>query len=1391
MKIKKIIAFLCVFSMIFSTTATFATEVTVENIVGTENIVSNNEENTEQEPIIVSANGEEAIEQETTDETTEVITELAEEHVLDVATEEVTVDENEVNEELEMFAETSSSWVTAPQLIAGAKTAFNLPSSGSVAWFRIDVENDDEAIKLSFDGFDSTSNYIYVRLYKGVDLENNSNASYFQRMGTFKTDMTRTYKVPEAGSYYVNVILDNNNNVLENDVNISYTIVAPDSYECNDTWENATELIQDVDSSYTLNGQNDVDWFKITVANDTDAIKLVMSNFDYTVKRVSYYLYRGTDLEVGKTNYIDSYTGFYTNMSRNFKVNEAGDYYVKIVMYESGSEWNEKALKIRYEIVDGDANENNETKENATYLTDSVPMEFTMTGHNDVEWFCFDTTMENETVTLTIDGFETDYSNQINIYLYDGNTENTVFRASPNSYYTRTASFINVGTKYIKISVCDGKISENPLKITYSGGTGKKDFNEANNTWQTATPLTKDSELQFNLPADTDSDWFVFDVDNPDEAVELSFTGFEPSSAAVCYSFYSGEDLNKYGNNANSLYYSYGFSQAFNRKYKVTEPGKYYINVRLYNGGTSITEYLTVKYSAIEPDKNENNDTWKNATLLEQDVDMPYTIHGYNDIDWFKINVKNPDEAIQFNFTGFKVDTNAIHVAMYSEEDFMKYGNNTGSFDYVSSIRRAYSRHYKVKNPGNYYVRISSYDSYATIEEPLAVSYNIIEPDEHEYNDTWKTATTLQEDINKAFTLTGHNDIDWFKITANKDESIKLTFDGFETNGGHIWYNFYSGEDFKMYGDSASNLYYRNNVHNFYGNSYKVPETGDYYVRVGLYSYSDYGIIDKPITIKYSIEAPDYHETSDSYDNAIKPNINQTVYHTINGWNDRDYFRIDNITAGDTINVYTGGYGNTDTHKAGSWDLYYYNAETEGYENKTWGRMYNESQTHKYTATADGTYYFVAGSYDTNTPLTNTRTFRYTISRENAPVQNIKLNYESITLNEGVNTTLVASFTPLYATNQNLTWTSTNSNVVSVDSYGNISCLAVGQATIKAISEDGGYISSCLVTVAPAIRVSSITLDKEEAIVAYEGSIQLNATINPEDATNQKVIWTSSDEEVAVVNTKGKVTGVGHGEAVITAKTEDGGFEAKCSVRVPEYSTAVRAVSINTNAATMYLGDDMQFEAIITPSNATNTNVSWKSADSSIVSIDKNGKATAKGLGTTTITVTTEEGGYTNTCTVVVEPQPIKVTGISLSAEALTLAIPGTNTLVATVTPYDATDKTIKWSSSNAAVATVSSSGKVTAVGLGTATITATTQDGGFKAECIVTVSTTALKGDVNYDGDIDAADALIVLKSDVKLTTLTTAQKKIADANGDGVVDAADAILILKCNAGLIDSLE
>ena len=136
----------------------------------------------------------------------------------------------------------------------------------------------------------------------------------------------------------------------------------------------------------------------------------------------------------------------------------------------------------------------------------------------------------------------------------------------------------------------------------------------------------------------------------------------------------------------------------------------------------------------------------------------------------------------------------------------------------------------------------------------------------------------------------------------------------------------------------------------------------------------------------------------------------------------------------------------------------------------------------------------------------------------------------------------------------------------------------------------------------------------------------------------------------------------------------------------------------------------------------------------------------------------------------------------------MNLGLYGTVTLQPEFTPSNATDQTVTWQSSNSAVVSVSRTGVVTAIGLGSAIITATSNDGGHQATITVTVSLNADYGDVSNDGAVDVADALMVLKSSVNLLALTDEQKKIADVNGDNFVDAADAILILRYNVDLID---
>ena len=165
----------------------------------------------------------------------------------------------------------------------------------------------------------------------------------------------------------------------------------------------------------------------------------------------------------------------------------------------------------------------------------------------------------------------------------------------------------------------------------------------------------------------------------------------------------------------------------------------------------------------------------------------------------------------------------------------------------------------------------------------------------------------------------------------------------------------------------------------------------------------------------------------------------------------------------------------------------------------------------------------------------------------------------------------------------------------------------------------------------------------------------------------------------------------------------------------------VESVSLSNSSLTMAEGETHQLTATVLPTNATNKNVTWSSSNTSVATVDSTGLVTAVGVGTTMITVMTLSGGCTATCEVTVISE-VKVTSVSLSSKTLSLVEGEVRQLVATVLPSNATNKDLVWSSSNTIVATVDSDGIVTAVNAGTATITVTTQDGGYSASCTVSI---------------------------------------------------------------------
>ncbi|MDU5110909.1 MAG: Ig-like domain-containing protein, partial [Clostridium sp.] len=145
----------------------------------------------------------------------------------------------------------------------------------------------------------------------------------------------------------------------------------------------------------------------------------------------------------------------------------------------------------------------------------------------------------------------------------------------------------------------------------------------------------------------------------------------------------------------------------------------------------------------------------------------------------------------------------------------------------------------------------------------------------------------------------------------------------------------------------------------------------------------------------------------------------------------------------------------------------------------------------------------------------------------------------------------------------------------------------------------------------------------------------------------------------------------------------------------------VTSVTLNKVKESLLKGNTTTLVATINPSNATNKGVTWSSSNNSVAKVDQNGRVTAVGKGTATITVTTKDGSKKATCTITVteesKPSLVPVQSVTLNKTKESLLESKTTTLTATINPSNATNKGVTWSSSNKSVATVDQSGKVTA----------------------------------------------------------------------------------------------
>ncbi|MBR4747982.1 MAG: Ig-like domain-containing protein [Abditibacteriota bacterium] len=255
-----------------------------------------------------------------------------------------------------------------------------------------------------------------------------------------------------------------------------------------------------------------------------------------------------------------------------------------------------------------------------------------------------------------------------------------------------------------------------------------------------------------------------------------------------------------------------------------------------------------------------------------------------------------------------------------------------------------------------------------------------------------------------------------------------------------------------------------------------------------------------------------------------------------------------------------------------------------------------------------------------------------------ARAEALTLNKTKLTLELWEHFIFKPVFTPDNTFDQSVTWLSYDPSIVKIDEWGNAQARSLGTTTIRAKSRDGGLTAKCKVKVIPhQVPVTGISLDRSSVSLEAGNSLALSAAVKPDNATDQSVSWVSYDTSVATVDKTGKVTAVAPGTTTVRVKTKDGGYTAKCKVKVTPRQIHVTGLTLDKATATLKTGGALTLKPTVRPDDATDKTVTWVSYDTAVATVDKKGKVTAVAPGSTTIRAKTRDGGFTAKCKVKVK----------------------------------------------------------------------------------------------------------------------------------------------------------
>lgn len=332
-------------------------------------------------------------------------------------------------------------------------------------------------------------------------------------------------------------------------------------------------------------------------------------------------------------------------------------------------------------------------------------------------------------------------------------------------------------------------------------------------------------------------------------------------------------------------------------------------------------------------------------------------------------------------------------------------------------------------------------------------------------------------------------------------------------------------------------------------------------------------------------------------------------------------------------------------------------------------------------------------------------------------VTGIKLDTESVTAQMILEKyQLKATITPdSDGVDKTVIWTSLDPSIVTVDQNGLVTFVSPGETYVSATSgADPNMVAYCKFIITQ--QVEGITMDFDTVTLNVKEEFRLTTVINPSTATNQNLIWSSSNDKIVKVDNTGMITAVASGNATIIVQTEDGGYIDMTNVTVLQ---PVTSIELSQTEMSVKKGTVFWLNATVLPDTADNKNITWYSSDTSLATVAQDGMVTTLACGTVTISCVSEDNGTTAYCVVeITEP----VTGLTLNTYYQEMVTGTKFVIVPTVEPFDAINKNVTYISSDPEIASVDVNGVVTALKGGTCEIIVTTVESNVTRTCTIVV---------------------------------------------------------------------